>query len=86
VREAIEGQFKKSIEKPVVQDYSSVVAQTSFELPKGYTTLAFKVDGVAKQEGSSKYWTRTFDGYKESIVPVGGDLTAGWVQIEMVRA
>ena len=44
------------------------IGQSSFDLPVGYTATIVYSNGLIKREGSTKDYTRQFDGFKETIV------------------
>jgi len=59
--------------------------QSDFKLPCGYTAKEVYVAGAKKQEGSTKDWTRLFDGFCETIRFGTGPASASWVQIVAVK-
>jgi len=61
------------------------ISLTDFPLPTGYETKAAMVTGTLKQEGSTKDFTRLFDGFKETVrFAVAPGYTA-WVQVQAVK-
>jgi hypothetical protein len=70
-------------------DIDTAASQVTFNLPKGWKPKAFYKDsGTGLQrmrEGSTKSWTRSFDGFVWSVVIPTAYATNTWVQIEMVR-
>jgi len=61
------------------------ISLTDFPLPTGYETKAAMVTGTLKQEGSTKDFTRLFDGFKETVrFAVAPGYTA-WVQVQAMK-
>lgn len=56
-----------------------------FILPIGYETECVLVAGVMKQEGSTKDYTRLFDGFRETVRFAVAPGNTAWVQIRAVR-
>lgn len=56
-----------------------------FILPPGYTARSVIVAGSEKQEGSTKDWTRRFDGFKETIRFAVAPGYLAWVQIKTIK-
>lgn len=61
--------------------------QTVFTLPVGYTTTAVYKSGVEQRESfaTTKDWSRSFDGFKESITFTTAPGTANWIQIHATK-
>jgi hypothetical protein len=59
--------------------------QADFALPVGYTAREVWIAGTKKQEGSTKDWTRLYDGFYETIRFGTGPASAAWVQIVAVK-
>jgi hypothetical protein len=57
-------------------------AFTDFILPYGYEAKSVLVNGVFKQEGSTKDWTRIYDGFRETIRFAVAPGSTAWVQIK----
>lgn len=62
------------------------LAQSSFTLQQGYTAKAVYSAEALKREGSTKTYTRAFDGYRETINFAVSPGSAVWVSIMAVRA
>ena len=69
----------------VVFDFDAVTSQTDFALPVGYTARVVYSAGAQKREGSTKDWTRLFDGFVETIRFGTAPGNAVWVQIHAVK-
>ena len=69
----------------VVFDFDAVTSQTDFVLPVGYTARVVYSAGAQKREGSTKDWTRLFDGFVETIRFGTAPGNAVWVQIHAVK-
>jgi hypothetical protein len=67
-------------------DFDATAAQTTFTLPKGWTAKEVIVAGQSQREGATKNFTRSFDGFQESIVLATGQSAGTWVQILAVRS
>jgi hypothetical protein len=61
-------------------------AFTDFILPVGYEAKSVYVNGVKKQEGSTKDWTRLYDGFRETIRFAVAPGSTAWVQIKARRS
>jgi hypothetical protein len=61
------------------------IAFTDFILPVGYEAKSVMVNGVFKQEGSTKDWTRLYDGFRETIRFAVAPGSTAWVQIKARR-
>lgn len=61
------------------------MGQADFQLPLGYTARVVYVAGTQKREGSSKDYTRLFDGFRETIRFGTSPGASSWVQIHAVR-
>jgi hypothetical protein len=59
----------------------------SFPLPTGLELVAPRVGGTVKQEGATKDFTRTFNGFREApLWPSGSPPgNTAWVQLEVRR-
>lgn len=57
-----------------------------FTLPIGYEAKTVSINGVYKQEGSTKDWTRLFDGFRETIRFAVAPGNTAWVQIKAMRS
>jgi len=68
-----------------VFDFDAVTSQTDFVLPVGYTARVVYSAGAQKREGSTKDWTRLFDGFVETIRFGTAPGNAVWVQIHAVK-
>ena len=66
-------------------EFDSIASQTDFTLPVGYTAQAVYSAGVQKVEGTSKDYTRLFDGFKETIRFGTAPATGTWIKIKAVR-
>jgi hypothetical protein len=66
-------------------DFDGITAQTAFQLPIGYTTKGAFVAGTKKRLGSTKDYTVSFDGYRETV-NFGVSPGAVWVQITANRS
>lgn len=69
----------------VVFDFDAVTSQTDFALPMGYTAKVVYSAGAQKREGSTKDWTRLFDGFFETIRFGTAPGNGVWVQIHAVK-
>lgn len=63
------------------------IAFFDFILPLGYTAKVVLVEGIAKQEGANKHYTRVWDGFRERIRFNAGAQpgATAWVQIQAVK-
>lgn len=71
---------------PVSFEYDAIAAQTAFIIPKGYSAKVVYSAEVMKREGATKAYTRSFDGFNETInfnVAPGAGV---WVSILCVRS
>jgi hypothetical protein len=57
------------------------ISFTDFILPVGYIAKEVIVNGVGKQEGTTKDWTRVFDGFREIIRFGTAPGATAWVQV-----
>lgn len=71
---------------PVFFDFDAVTGQTAFALPKGYTARAVYSAEALKREGATKTWTRSFDGFAETINFAVAPGAAIWVSIMAIRS
>ena len=78
----------ENIQQITVFDYDPVDnSQTVFALPTGYTAQAVYKAGVEQRESfaTTKDWSRSFDGFKESITFTTAPGTANWIQIHATK-
>ena len=68
-----------------VFDYDATTAQTDFVLPVGWTAVEVISAGASKREGSTKDWTRLYDGFKETVRFAVAPGNTVWVQIAARR-
>jgi hypothetical protein len=61
------------------------IAFNDFIMPVGYEAKSVLVNGVFKQEGSTKDWTRLYDGFRETIRFAVAPGNTAWVQIKARR-
>jgi hypothetical protein len=66
-------------------DFDGGSGQTTFTLPIGFSTKNVFVTGTKKRVGSTKDYTISFDGYRESVV-FGTSPGTVWVQITANRS
>ncbi len=62
------------------------IALSDFILPVGYETRAVLAAGAVKQEGSTKDWTRSFDGFREKVTFGTAPGYSAFVEIQAVRS
>jgi len=62
------------------------IAFTDFALPVGYEARTISVAGALKQEGSTKDYTKLFDGFKETVRFGVAPAYDAWVQITATRS
>lgn len=67
-------------------DFDAITSQTAFVLPKGYTAKAVYSAESLKREGATKTYTRSNDGFAESINFAVAPGNTVWVSIMCVRA
>lgn len=72
-------------ESVTVFDFDATTSQTAFSLPTGYTARAVFVAGEQKREGSTKDWTRAYDGFVETINFALAPGDTAWVQVHAVE-
>lgn len=60
---------------------SNIVGQSTFTLVSGWTAIEVLAAGASKREGSTKDWTRSYDGFRETIKFAVSPGSAAWVQI-----
>lgn len=65
----------------VAHDFDATASQTTFTLPVGWEIVAVYAQGSIKREGAAKDWTRTFDGFKWSVVFASGRSASDWISI-----
>jgi hypothetical protein len=74
------------LSKPATATGTAVqIAFTDFILPVGFTAKMVSIAGSEKQEGSTKDWTRLYDGFKETIRMGVSPSNTAWVQIQAVK-
>lgn len=72
-------------QRPQFFNFDAIAAQTAFVVPKGYTAKAVYSAGLLQREGSTKSYTRSYDGFSEMInfaVAPGAEV---WVSLMCVR-
>lgn len=62
------------------------IAQSSFDLPKGYTAMRVSAAGTIKRLGASKDYTVANDGYKETVNFGTSPGSAVWVGVMATRS
>ena len=62
------------------------ISFADYVLPVGYEAKAVSAAGALKQEGSTKDWTRLFDGFKETVRFGSAPAYNAWVQIQAARS
>jgi hypothetical protein len=73
------------VSQPFTQAGAATIALLDFPLPVGYEAKSVIVNGVFKQEGATKDWTRLFDGFRETIRFAVAPGATAWVQIKARR-
>jgi hypothetical protein len=73
------------VSQPFTQAGAATIALLDFPLPVGYEAKSVMVNGVFKQEGSTKDWTRLYDGFRETIRFAVAPGSTAWVQIKARR-
>ncbi len=71
---------------PVFFDFDATTGQTAFTLQQGYTAKAIYSAGTLKRLGSTKDYTVSNDGYRETINFNVAPGNAVWVSIMAVRS
>lgn len=61
------------------------ISMLEFPLPTGYEAEGVATAGALKQEGSTKDWTRSYDGFIEKIVYGVAPGSTAWVQARARR-
>ena len=61
------------------------ISMLEFPLPTGYEAEGVATAGALKQEGSTKDWTRSFDGFTEKVVYGAAPGSTAWVQARARR-
>jgi Concanavalin A-like lectin/glucanases superfamily len=77
-----------TLKSTVVFDFDPVDnSQTAFVLPIGFTALAVYKAGVELRETitTAKDWSRSFDGFKETITLSTAPGTTNWIQIHATK-
>ena len=59
----------------------NAVAQSTFTLPAGWTATEVIAAGASQREGTTKQFTRKFDGFRETVQFAVSPGSAAWVQI-----
>lgn len=78
---------KRALGKQVVFfDFDAATGQTAFTLQQGYTAKAVYSAEALKREGSTKAYTRSYDGFRETIKFAVAPGNAVWVSIMAVRS
>jgi hypothetical protein len=75
----------------ITVDLDFTPGQISYTLPYGFTATNLWAVGAPKREGSTKDYTRSFDGYRETITFAVAPLASGgsgtaWVRLDMSRS
>ena len=74
------------ISKPATATNAGVsISMLEFPLPTGYEAEGVATAGALKQEGSTKDWTRSYDGFTEKIVYGAAPGSTAWVQARARR-
>jgi len=74
------------LSKPATASNSNVqISFTDFILPVGYKTFDVMVNGVSKQEGATKDYTRLYDGFRETIRFNTAPGYTAWVQVKVTQ-
>lgn len=74
------------VSKPATATNTGVsISMLEFPLPTGYEADAVATAGALKQEGSTKDWTRGFDGFVERVVYGAAPGATAWVQARARR-
>lgn len=68
-----------------VFDFDAATSQVDFALPVGWVAIEIMSAGASKREGSTKDYTRLFDGFVETIRFAVAPGNAVWVQIVAER-
>ena len=61
------------------------ISMLEFPLPAGYEAEVMATAGALKQEGATKDWTRSYDGFVEKIVYGAAPGSTAWVQARARR-
>lgn len=64
---------------------TSTLAQADFSLPEEYNSVYVSAGGVLKQEGDTKDFTLSYDGFKETVIFNTSPGTNTWVQLSATR-
>lgn len=64
---------------------SNAVGQAGFDLPVGYTARVVYSAGAQRREGSTRDYTRLFDGFREQVRFAVTPGASTWVQIHAVK-
>lgn len=72
--------------EPVFFDVDAVASQTAFTVQQGYTVKAVYSASTLKRLGSTKDYTVSFDGFRETVNFAVSPGAAAWVSIMAVRA
>lgn len=72
--------------EPVFFDVDAVAAQVAFPIAAGYRVKAVYAAGALKRNGSTKDYTVSFDGFKETVTFGVAPGAAAWISIMCVRS
>lgn len=72
-------QMAKFGQNLIAHDFTATASQTTFTLPVGWEIVAVYQQGSIKRETTS--WTRSFDGFKWSVVLGTGATVSDWISI-----
>jgi hypothetical protein len=64
---------------------AATISQTDYSVPIGYSTISVYVNGVEQREGSTKSFTRLYDGFKETIRLVSAPGASAWIQLHTIK-
>lgn len=71
---------------PVFTDFTATASQTAFVLAVGYTVKALYRNGVLMRETTTGvFWTRSFDGYRETATLSVGATVGDWISLMCIR-
>lgn len=72
-------QMAKFGQNLIAHDFTATASQTTFTLPVGWEIVAVYQQGAIKRETTA--WSKSFDGFKWSVVLVTGATVSDWVSI-----
>jgi len=72
--------------EPVFFDFDAVTSQTAFTVQQGYTVKAVYSAGTLKRQGSTKDYTVSTDGFRETVTFGTAPGNTVWVSVMCVRA